>query len=394
MNRTRREIEALADIFVGQPPPSRDLPADRVVVLLEGHLPVRGALWRLAAASLVANDDPATLLDVDDRHLHATAMGSSIGEVATLEHLVGGVSGGHLWILAGSEMPTLMSEVSAADELVIVTGANQAAVVGAYRLAKQVLAAAVDGVGVGVVIAGSPQSTAEEVWERLSETLRRHLGVEPRLVGVLPQLDVAGTSERTTVPMPSGGARVLFDCIRTRGGEAPPVTRVAAATADPSAREAPRPEPALAEPPAAQPPSEDAFPGRFAAGPAADDRPVGLPRDLPRDLPRGLQRVAVETPLPASIQVAYDASGCPHLVTGEAGLAVLEAARRWAVSHRPLLAAAVSGIDAGAEVICDLLVTDYHRAASLAGGPWRVHLVHEGGMLEVPPPEPTSFSGF
>ncbi len=375
MNRTRQEIEALADIFVGQPPPVRDLPADRVAILLEGHLPVRGALWRLAAAGLVAEGNSATLLDVDDRHLHATALGGAMGPASTVEHLIGGVDAGHLWILAGSDMPSLMSEVRAADELIIVTGADQAAVVGAYRLAKQVITAAADGVGVGVIIAGSPQAVADEVWDRLSETLRGHLSVEPRLVGVLPQLDVSAKPDRTTVPMPSGGAAVLFDVIRTRGCETaptePPVTRVE--TVAPPAVRTPQiasPEPHPTAPLAPAPPS--------SAG----------------ALPEGLHAVEIETPLPASIQLACDASGCPHLVTDEAGMPLLEAARRWASGHQALLAAAVDGIDARAEVMCDLLVGDYHRAAALAGGLWTVHLVHDGGMLEVPPPESGPFGGF
>ena len=360
MNRTRREIEALADLFVG--PASTELPGDRIAILLEGHLPVRGALWRVAAAELMAASKPATLLDVDDRQVHATSFGGGPCDATTLEHLVARPTAGHLWIVAGSEVVTDPQAIEVADELVLVTGADQAAVVGAYRLAKQVIETAPAGIGVGLIIAGSPHAQAEDVWNRLADTLKTHLSVEPRLIGVLPKLDVSEPPTRTTVPMPSEGAAMLLDALHARPSErstnttepitevpSPPVTRVPPTRATPS----------------------------NAVAPLAPDKHA---------LPDGLTACGIELPLPPEVQLAVDATGSVHLVAGEAAAASLESARHWAERHLPLLVAAVPHIQPDRPIVCDVVVEDYHRAAELARGPWQVHLVHESGMLPVPRP--------
>jgi len=359
MNRTRREIEALADLFVG--PASTELPGDRIAILLEGHLPVRGALWRVAAAELMAASKPATLLDVDDRQVHATSFGGEPCDASTLEHLVARPAAGHLWIVAGSEVVTDPQAIDVADELVLVTGADQAAVVGAYRLAKQVIASAPAGIGVGLIIAGSPHAQAEDVWNRLADTLRTHLSVEPRLIGVLPKLDVSEPPTHTTVPMPSEGAAMLVDALHARPSERP------ANTTGPTAEAAPPPVTRVPPIPATPTSVEPRPPGNYA-------------------LPDGLTACGIELPLPPEVQLAVDATGSVHLVAGEAAVASLESARHWAERHLPLLVAAEPNIQRDRPIVCDVLVEDYHRAAELAWGPWQVHLVHEGGMLPVPRP--------
>ena len=360
MNRTRREIEALADLFVG--PASTELPGDRIAVLLEGHLPVRGALWRVAAAEMMAASKPATLLDVDDRQVHATSFGGEPCDASTLEHLVARPPAGHLWIVAGSEVVTDPRAIEVADDLVLVTGADQAAVVGAYRLAKQVIASAPAGIGVGLIIAGSPHAQAEDVWNRLADTLRTHLSVEPRLIGVLPKLDVSEPPTQTTVPMPSEGAAMLVDALHAR----------------PSERPANKSEPTME---AASPPVTRVPPSRDTPRTPADPHPPGI-----CDLPSGLTACGIELPLPPEVQLAVDSTGSVHLVAGEAAAASLESARHWAERHLPLLVAAEPSIQRDRPIVCDVLVEDYHRAAELARGPWQVHLVHEGGMLPVPRP--------
>jgi hypothetical protein len=326
-------------------------------------LPVRGALWRVASAELMANGRHATLLDVDDRQVHATTFGGSGASGSagsTLEHLVAAPAAGHLWIVAGSEVVTEPHAIEAADELVLVTGANQAAVVAAYRLAKQVIGSAPAGIGVGLIIAGSPYAQAEEVWSRLAETLREHLSVEPRLIGILPKLDVAEPPSRATVPMPSEGAAMLIEALHAR----PSTHQATLAEPDVPVQE---PDPLESLPPVPPP----------TASSEADPQLA---------MPDGLQRCTIELPLPPRVQLAVDAEGSVHLVAGEDAIAMLESARGWAERHLALLAAAQPNIRADRPVICDVMVGDYHRAGELAVGPWRVHLLHAGGILPVPRP--------
>ncbi|MDP6479461.1 MAG: hypothetical protein QGI75_05395 [Phycisphaerales bacterium] len=352
MNRTRQEIEALADIFVGGVPTPEEAPADRVVLLLEGHLPVRGALWRHSAATMVADESGqgGTLLEVDDRELHAVRFGGEPLRAATLEHIIAAPQVGHLWIVAGFGCGIGPDVSGLVSEIVLLTGADQAAVVGAYRTVKQLVneRAGVP-LSVGVIIAGSSPAVSEEVWGRLSSTFHEHLEVQSRLIGILSRLDVAEPTDRISVPMPTEGLPLLLSTIRARPvGLAPP--------------------PVITEPPSE---SEPAIPP--PAPPDSGDR-----------LPEGLRLFEVHTPLPPGVQVAVDVDGGVHLVAAEAGCGSLESARGWAEQHLPLLAAADSGIRVDRPVSCDLLVEDYHRAGSLAGGPWNVFLVHLGGFLRVP----------
>jgi len=374
MNRTQQEIEALADIFVGDVPTPQHPLRDRVVLLVEGHLPVRGALWRQAAAQLVAGESRAaaagglpeatcggvsggagTLLEIDDRQLHAVQFGGGPLQASTLEHIIGAPAAGHLWMVAGFGGMLGPDAGALVNEIVLVTGADQAAVVGAYRAVKQLVSErAGDPLTVGVIIAGSSPAVSEEVWGRLSSTFSEHLNVTARLVGILSRLDVAEPANRLSVPMPAEGLSHLLSTIRAR-----PVG-LAASPAAAASTLTPTPQPVEAR----------------STPPASSER-----------LPEGLRPFTVPTPVPTGVRVAVDADGGVHLVAEESQCGALESARNWARQHLPLLAAADSGIRAEQPVSCDLLVEDYHRAGSLAGGPWKVYLVHASGCLPVPPPE-------
>lgn len=359
MSRTRQEIEALADIFVGGIPSPADAPEDRVVLLLEGHLPVRGALWRHAAAKMVASesDGGGTLLEIDDRELHAMRFGGDLPRADTLEHIIAAPEAGHLWMVAGLGAALGPDTSGLVSEIVLLTGADQAAVVGAYRAVKQLVNER-GGVpcSVGIIVAGSPPAVSEDAWRRLSTTFREHLDVESRLVGVLSRLDVAEPPKRACVPMPVEGLPLLLSTIRAR-----PV----GLAATPCIIE---PNPPPVEPPNAPEPQHSQPP----------------PTESTSSLPDGLRPFEVQTPVPRGVQVAVDSQGGVHLLAEETNCGVLESARRWAEQHLPLLAAADPSIQADRGVACDLLVEDYHRAGSLASGPWNVYLIHAGGFLPVP----------
>ncbi|MBT5657763.1 MAG: hypothetical protein HOI89_08285 [Phycisphaerae bacterium] len=364
MNRTRQEIEALADIFVGDMSTAQPAPSDRVVLLVEGHLPVRGALWRHAAAKMVAGVSGGTLLDIEDRELHVVRFGDEPLKADTLEHVVGSPLAGHLWMVAGFGSALGPDASEQVHEIVLLTGADQAAVVGAYRAIKQIVTNHAGApLSVGIIIAGSSPSVSEDVWTRLSGTFREHLGIEATLVGVLSQLDVAAPAARVTVAMPSEGLPLLLTSLRARPTGLNPSDH--ASPAVPSLGEMrvtsqPPQPPNQGQPSMAEPPRRD------------------------RNVPDGLRLFAIEVPVPAGVQVAIDQRGAVHLVASESACSDLEAARQWAERHMALLAAADPSICASQAIVCDLIVDEYHRAASLADGHWTVYLVHEGGYLQVP----------
>lgn len=365
MNRTRQEIEALADIFVGDMPTPQPAPSDRVVLLVEGHLPVRGALWRHAAAKLVAGVSGGTLLDIDDRQLHVVRFGDEPLEAKTLEHVIGSPSAGHLWMVAGFGGALGPEASDQVHEIVLLTGADQAAVVGAYRAIKQIVANHTGPpLSVGIIIAGSSPAVSEDVWTRLSGTFREHLGIEATLVGVLSQLDVAAPAARVTVIMPPEGLPLLLTTLRAR----------------PTGLSSARPVSSPALPRGGMPvtPTPPRAPKQ-----APPSMPIEAP-DAAQRLPDGLRAFGTAVPIPAGVQVAIDQRGGVHLVASESACSDLETARQWARRHIALLAAADPSICADLPIACDLLVDEYHRAGSLADGHWTVYLVHASGFLQVP----------
>ena len=158
-----------------------------------------------------------TLLDIEDRELQVVRFGDEPLKADTLEHVVGSPLAGHLWMVAGFGAALGPDVSEQVHEIVLLTGADQAAVVGAYRAIKQIVANHAGApLSVGIIIAGSSPSVSEDVWTRLSGTFREHLGIEATLVGVLSQLDVDTPATRVTVAMPSEGLPLLLTTLRAR----------------------------------------------------------------------------------------------------------------------------------------------------------------------------------
>ena len=364
MSRTRQEIEALADIFIGDIPTAPARP-DRLVLLVEGHLPVRGALWRHAAAKMVAGAQGGTLLELDDREMHVVRFGDEPLEATTLEHVVAAPAAGHLWMVAGFAAGISPAATSQIGEIVLLTGGDQAAVVGAYRAVKQVVQArAGEPLSVGVILAGSSPAAAEEVWGRLSNTFREHLGLSAELGGVLSQIDAAAPPQSVTLPMPADGLPAVLNTIEAR----PAGTTGAPVAAD---------DVAIPVSPVTLPP-----PPRPVAS-----TPDPLPESQREEaLPEGLRAFRVATPVPAGVTIAVGRDGGVHVVAAADAIGNLERSRCWASKHLALMAAADAAINPNAPVTCHVLVDDFHQAADLAAGPWKVHFIHGSGLLEVPRP--------
>ena len=118
MNRTRRDIEALADLFVGIPATTVPAADDTVIRLIEGHLPVRASLWRHPAIPSIVGDEHATVLEIDDRQIHVTMLGHGTPVATDLEHVIARPHAGHTWIIAGPVILDAAANWSAYDEVV------------------------------------------------------------------------------------------------------------------------------------------------------------------------------------------------------------------------------------------------------------------------------------
>lgn len=390
MNRTRRDIEALADLFVGIPVTPVPATEDRIIRVIEGHLPVRSTLWRQPALGLIVDRAPATLLEVDDRQVHVTRHGEAQAEQpAELEHVIGQPDAGHTWVVASSMVTESAADWSHYDEVVLLTGADQAASVAAYRHIKTVLTSSSTPPTVSFIMAGSPEPLAQAAADRLMTTASSHLSATPVCRGVLSQIDAGPVSASHTVPAGASSVLDVVASIRARVSAAPLPSTADAATASTSPQsvapsvdvtvaslteQAPAAMPASLTPAAMEPADHQDVCVAVDAANASADAAWLFP---------DLQQVHIQE-LPSGILAGVDADGSLHvLAIDDAGL--LEVARLWAMRHRSLLAASIPALNEQADVRADLIVHDVHRASDLASGPWRVHLKMGDQVTHVPP---------
>ena len=373
MSRVRRDIEAMADLLLGSAPVPQP---DRVTVLLDGNLPSRGDGWRAAAADLVAGRGTGTYMQARFGELQAVQLGGQASG-NTLSSLFESAPPGHRWVVsAGSDVQG--STLAGVDEVTLITGVDEAAIVAAYTLLKQLL---IDRPGrmprVSLVLAGTNTMAAGD---RFVQTARARLGVEPTVLGCLPQAD--GAHRRwTPMAMPDGGIGAVVSMLvaaagsrSTATGERPTVEDSPSSvqprgTVSSHSDDPPRAcEDLGSTPVAASAPSDPIAPEATAA--------VG---EGPRPLPQGLQALAVVCPWATGVVFATDGQGMLHAVAPASLLADLVAAIGWAAQHASMLPG--NGVVQG-----HILVGDVHWAAVLRDGPWPVHVVIEGpqGPLVLP----------
>jgi hypothetical protein len=102
------------------------------------------------------------------------------------------------WIVCVDDRDAAAAVRAGADELVVLTSADQLALVEAYRLVKAARARAVDpsALELGVVIAGANEKASERAASLLEEMSERHLGTSLPVIAMVRRLDVVEHSQR------------------------------------------------------------------------------------------------------------------------------------------------------------------------------------------------------
>jgi len=383
MSRVRRDIEAMADLLLGPAPAPQP---DRVTVLIEGNLPSRGDQWRAAAADLVAGRGSGTYMQARFGELDAVQLGGeALGD--TLSALFESAPPGHRWVVStGSDVDGAI--LAGVDEVTLVTGVDEAAIVAAYALLKQLL---IDLPGrtpaVSLVLAGTNSMAAGD---RFVQTARARLGVEPTILGCLPQAD--GVHRRwTRMAMPDGDIGGVVSMLVAVAGSRSTATGQRPASQDVLSGVGSTPNvsssPFDGVPTACDDPMSTPVAASAPSEPATPDAPAAVGGEA-RPLPSGLHALGVVCPWATGVVFATDAQGALHAVAPASLLADLVAAIGWATQHASMLPG--SGVVQG-----HILVGDVHWAAVLRDGPWLVHVVIEGpqGPVVLPAQGPSLSAG-
>jgi hypothetical protein len=368
----------------------------QVITLLVGNVPVMAGLWTTQYADDVGRHHGPTALvryERDEVTMELLrAEGRQLppaGPSAVSRWLPRAAAGMRTWILA---MPSDASPAEVLDvggRVVLMTGADEAAVTGGYLRLKQLADEAIHRgqplERVGLVMVGAPAEQADAAFRRLGDAVRSFLGIEVESLARLPRLERVESSARATYgtdECPAPGA-LTVEIARARAEAAarlddvvdvpaplPFQSRVEAAPREPAthdhaARHAAAPVAATA--PASEPsepvvpPARHRAPAAFAALPVSD-----LPERLVPLLP-GLEPLGISCPVAPEVELALDADRRMHIVGRSDQLAKVRTARTWATMHRDLLGRAFPALADGFEVRERILLGDAREAIALHG---------------------------
>jgi hypothetical protein len=194
------------------PPVSGESTSKAVVELVVvGHLPVRAGLWMTPYADAVARaSGPAVLIRLDGEEPtlellrgDSAAPQQVSAPTASLAHAIESVAPlASTWLIRAAGHTSLANLLDAgADRVTILSSADEAAVVAAYQLVKDLIEAARADANrslpqLGLAIIGSDDAVAAAMLDRLNRTTATFLGVRLPMVACIRQMDAGIRSSR------------------------------------------------------------------------------------------------------------------------------------------------------------------------------------------------------
>lgn len=387
-----------------------------VTTVLVGNVPVMAGLWTTQLADEVAKSGGPTALvrfERDDVTLELLrADGRQVppaGPAAVTRWLPRAATTIRRWLVCMPAETAPADVLAAGNEIVFLTGSDEAAVTGAYLRLKHLADEGIHGGAplqrVGLVVVGATPEQAALAANRLGDAARSFLGVDVETIACLPRLERVESSARASYPAAEcpGVAQFTRELERARSDaslrfDAEPVAAMPLpmSHATESAVEPKLPAPAapVARIPAPAATSTEghamhsghagntahttshATPHAHpAAAPHAPARPAPAFAALPvATLPaklvpllRGLRPLGIACPVAPDVELALDDDRRMHIVGRSDQLARVRTARTWATMHRELLGLAFAELKDGFEVRERILLGDAREAISLHG---------------------------
>lgn len=365
--------------------PASERPVVELVIL--GHLPVRASLWVRQYACLSARKRSETValvraaggsVAVDVITGRAAAQIDPVDSVEDAVTIATAAASRVVLRVDETAEPELLGQPGV-DEVTILTGADEAAVVASYRLIKSLVATldardqddpdAVaraltpdDGPRLRVAVMGNPGPEIEAARQKIARACQAFLDRPIEILDASGRIDATGTVTVCRSDEPHATEAVLEALLRpaapaTSTLRAPAPLRLTASPEPATNRPAAHPLPevvVLARSPGRQPagePEATPMPAPSLAPPpaqVAEAKPLRLNRPLAA-LIEGLTPIESRCPGAPGVELACDDDGRVHAVTtdargcGEATAALL-AASAWARANLALLIRAEPGI--------------------------------------------------
>ena len=200
-----------------QPPPEPASPPLELQILFPGNLPVWANLWLPHYAQRIAAEQgPVALLQLRYKSCSVQVFGGTFGALEVPEavcHRITDVAG---WIADNIARVVIVPRAVDDDEailetelpIVLMTGADEAAKIEAYRRSKELVESArsaeLGTPDLGLIIAGTNEGDARVIASRISETAARFLKFKLPLERVIPAM---GPVSADAAPEPMGELR-------------------------------------------------------------------------------------------------------------------------------------------------------------------------------------------
>ena len=343
-------------------------PKPSIELLLPAHLPVQGSLWLVPYAGREATNGMAILVRMHEDAVDVAAIGKGTVDFtscSSMEDVLEQIASQQVhWIV---QPPTDADPTSLlhcdADSVTLLSGDDQAAVVGAYRLLKGLITTSGD-LGalpaMRLVVVGAEERAANEAASRIIQTAHHQLGVTIEVGAPLPSM---GSSCAVISQISFARSSNVVDLMgRIRNGfvaeeEIPATHRF----------ELPIEEPmhTVAEEPMVQEQTEMEH---------GDQKMTTYTSHV-----EGLLEITPRCPEHEHIELAVDTKGCLHVLADANDLRDVAIVSSWIERHQSLLELACGGLkfDATTRPVQHLFTDDAVAVVDLHNSGIRLHLLAE-----------------
>jgi hypothetical protein len=349
-----------------------------IELLLPAHLPVQGGLWLVPYAGREAGGGTVVLVRMHEETVDVAVLGKgdvTLEGCTSIEEALERVTIPNVhWIV---QPPTDSDPASLlhcdADRVTLLSGADQAAVVGAYRLLKGLISTSGGSFelpNIQLVIVGAEERAATDAASRIIQTAHHQLDVHIEVGPALPAMN-SSTKVISQVSFPRSSNVVdLLSRIRTAEvtkDEIPTTPRISEQT-----------EVAL-EPESKSPTVHDEPMDFEQEKTRVSDTPSSKqePSDSYASYVDGLLAITPRCPEHDQIELALDTNGCLHLLANANDMRDASIVCAWAVRHHDLLSMACGGlkINRSSAPVTHLFASDAVSVADLHGTGVRLHLL-------------------
>ena len=345
--------------------------ATSIELLLPAHLPVQGGLWLVPYAGRDATNGTPILVRMHEDTVDVAVLGQTditLLGCESIEEVIERTQSQNVhWVVQppADANPTSILHCDA-DRLTLLSGADQAAVVGAYRLLKGLISTTNEPAELPkmqLVIVGAEERSAANAASRIVQTAHHQLDVHIDVGQALPAMG-SGTKVVSQVTF-QRSSNVVDLLGRIRNGaveqeECQVTPRFTAPQIEASTQ--PTPEVELQE---------------TAAEPVIDESVMEEERTTFASHVEGLLAIAPRCPEHDHIELAVDTNGSLHILADALDLRDASIVSGWAVRHQELLGMACGGLqlDKQSTPVVHLFTNDAVSVADLYGSGIRMHLL-------------------